>query len=173
MFIIFTGNGKGKTTAALGQALRAVGDGQRVLMVQFIKGPWKSGEDTSYKKLSPKFKIVKMGKGFVGIGKNPLPLRVHIQAAKEALEYATNQTRSKKWDIIILDEIWNALALDLVSTKAVSTYIQLALPLLSHLIMTGRNCPATFIKQADLVTEMREVKHPFNKGVSGTKGLEY
>lgn len=173
MLIIFTGNGKGKTTAALGQALRAVGNGKKVLMVQFIKGPWKSGEDKSHKKLSPNFKIVKKGKGFVGIGGDSLPRELHERATVDALKYALKQVRTKKWDIIILDEIWNALALKLISPDSVADFISVAASKLEGLILTGRDCPQEFIDQADLVTEMKEIKHPFAQGVRGKKGVEY
>lgn len=173
MLIIFTGYGKGKTTAALGQAMRAVGNGKKVLMVQFIKGPWKSGEDEGYKKLAPSFLIVKKGKGFVGIGNDTIPREVHEQAAAEALEYAEKEARSFSWDIIILDEIWNTLSLGLISSCAVSDFITTTTPLVEHIIMTGRDCPEAFIEKADLVTEMREVKHPFVVGIAGKKGVEF
>jgi len=173
MLIIFTGNGKGKTTAALGQALRAVGDGKKVLMVQFIKGPWKSGEDHSYKKLSPHFKIVKKGKGFVGIGNDSQPIEVHMKAAFDSLKYAHEQVQSRTWNIVILDEIWNALSLDLISSDSVDIFIKNSLPLVNHLIMTGRDCPSYFIQKADLVTEMKEIKHPFTHGTAAAAGLEY
>ena len=173
MLIIFTGNGKGKTTAALGQALRAVGAGKRVLMVQFIKGPWHSGEDVSAKRLSPQFKLVKKGKGFVGIGGDRLPRKVHAAAALAGMAYAEKQALTKKWDMLILDEIWNAHHLKLISAAEIWNCIQKALPCVDHLIMTGRDCPQRFIRMADLVTEMKEIKHPFNKKQPGTKGLEF
>lgn len=173
MFIIFTGNGKGKTTAALGQALRAVGDGKRVLMIQFIKGPWRSGEDESHVRLNPLFKIVKMGKGFVGIGKDPLPRKEHERAAKEALHYAQKETLSENWEVVILDEINNALHLGLVGIEEVMDFVEKAALKLEHLIFTGRDCPPELITRADLVTEMTEIKHPFRSGVAGAKGLEY
>lgn len=173
MLIIFTGNGKGKTTAALGQALRSLGDGRKVLMVQFIKGPWKSGEDQSFHRFEPKFKIVKTGKGFVGIGGDSLPIEEHQEAARRGLSYANNEAISERWDIIILDEIFNALNLKLITQEAVQTFINEHAQKLEYLILTGRYCPQKFIDQADLVTEMLEVKHPFKKGVVGKKGLEY
>jgi len=173
MLIIFTGNGKGKTTASLGQALRAVGEGKRVLMVQFIKGPWKSGEDESYKKLAPDFLLVKMGKGFVGIMGDTLPRSEHEQAAREALAFAQKEIESKKWDIVILDEINNAVALDLISKEAVLEFVEFAKDKLEHLILTGRDAAQEFIDAADLVTEMRDVKHPYEKGIMGKRGLEY
>ena len=113
MIYIFTGNDKGKTTAALGQAMRAVGEGKRVLMVQFIKGPWKSGEDEikiipPENQKSGKFKLVKMGKGFVGILGDSLPRSEHEKAAREALDLVKKETASGNWDIIILDEIFHS-----------------------------------------------------------------
>lgn len=173
MLIIFTGNGKGKTTAALGQALRAVGNSKKVLMVQFIKGPWKSGEDISYHKLEPNLKITKTGKGFVGIGGDHLPFEEHQKAAAAGLEYADEEASSKRWDIIILDEIWNAISLNLMTRKTVQDFIDTYVLAVDHLIMTGRNCPQEFIDQADVVTEMKEIKHPFQNGKIGEKGLEY
>ncbi len=173
MITIFTGNGKGKTTAALGVALRAVGAGKKVLMVQFIKGPFKSGEDESHKRLEPDFKIVKKGRGFVGIGNDFLPKIVHRNAALEALEYAKQEALSKQWQIIILDEIWNALHLDLLTAEEVDRVIEEIEPLLENLVLTGRDCPKKYIYQAGLVTEMKEVKHPFVHGKKALRGLEY
>jgi cob(I)alamin adenosyltransferase len=173
MIIVFTGNGKGKTTAALGQALRAVGDGNKVLMVQFIKGPWKSGEDIAQKYLSPYFQIVKKGKGFVGIGHDPHPFGVHVEAAVNALTYAREQAATGSWNVVILDEIWNALDLKLLSSEEIDLAIAEIVTHVDHLILTGRGCPQAFIDKADLVTEMREIKHPFSQGQYGTQGVEY
>src|SRR3989338_4874809 len=126
MLYIFTGDGKGKTTAALGQAIRAVGEGKRVLMVQFIKGPWKSGEDESAKLLAPNFKLLKMGKGFVGIMGDTLPREEHVKAAKEGLAFAKKEIESGNWDIVILDEINNAVSLGLLPKEKVLELIRLA-----------------------------------------------
>lgn len=173
MLYIFTGNGKGKTTAALGQAMRAVGEGKKVLMIQFIKGPWKSGEDESSKKLEPDFRLVKMGKGFVGILGDSLPRAEHEAAAEEALTYARSEIESKKWQIVILDEVNNAVQLNLISKEKVLDLIDFAGEKLEHLILTGRDAPPEFMNRADLVTEMRDVKHPYEKGIKGKRGLEY
>lgn len=173
MFIIFTGNGKGKTTAALGQALRAVGDGSKVLMVQFIKGPWKSGEDTSAQLLHPHFLLVKKGRGFVGIGNDTLPFTEHVVAAQEALAYAQKEARTKKWNMLILDEIWNAHQLKLISSQDIQSFIKVVTPCVEHIVCTGRNCPDEFIEKADLVTEMKEIKHPFSHGIPGSKNIEF
>ncbi|MDE1874717.1 MAG: cob(I)yrinic acid a,c-diamide adenosyltransferase [Patescibacteria group bacterium] len=183
MLIVFTGNGKGKTTAAIGQALRAIGNGSHVLMVQFIKGPWKSGEDESVKALDPNFRIEKMGRGFVKTPCDKLPFSEHVAAAHKAFDHALAEARTGKWEILIMDEIWVALSLGLLTATRVRDFIDEVLgraaagaaarPLCEHLIMTGRGCPQEFIDRADLVTEMKEVKHPFATGVSAAKNVEF
>lgn len=174
MLYIFTGNGKGKTTAALGQAMRAIGEGKKVLMVQFIKGPWKSGEDEAYKKLAPDFLLVKMGKGFVGILGDSLPREEHKKAAETALEYAEREAASGKWDMVILDEINNAIMLNLISKESVSEFLLKAKNYkLQAIILTGRDASPEFIDRADLVTEMLDVKHPYHEKKMGKRGLEY
>jgi len=176
MLLVFTGNGKGKTTAALGQALRSVGEGKRVLMVQFIKGPWKSGEDMFLEKFqipNPKLQIVKMGKGFVGILGDKLPIEEHQKAAEEGLALARKEIESGHWDIVILDEINNAVHLGLLSQEAVIELANQSTSKLENLILTGRNAPPEFIAAADLVTEMQDVKHPFEQGIKAKRGLEY
>ena len=173
MLIVFTGNGKGKTTAAIGQALRAIGNGSKVLMVQFIKGPWKSGEDKSSKMFGDDFKIVKMGKGFVKTPCDKLPFVHHVNAAHKALDFALEEAKTGKWKILILDEIWVALGLELVTTKEISDFLENATPLCEHIIMTGRGCPQSFIDKADLVTEMKEIKHPFSAGMMAQKNVEF
>jgi len=176
MLYIFTGNGKGKTTAALGQALRALGERKKVLMVQFIKGPWKSGEDESAKLLLPNFKLVKMGKGFVGIMGDTLPRHEHEKAAEEALAYAESEIKSGNWDIVILDEINNAVSLGLIQKEKAIGLADFKNPKTQkpeHLIFTGRDAPPEFIERADMVTEMDDIKHPYEKGIKGKRGLEY
>ena len=173
MLYIFTGNGKGKTTYALGLALRAVGEGKRVLMVQFIKGPWKSGEDGVEIKGRGKFRIVKMGKGFVGILGDTLPREEHERAAQDALAYAKKEVESGNWDILILDEVNNAIQLNLISKEKILEFIEWSKDKLEHLILTGRDAAPEVIDLADLVTEMKDIKHPYEKGVKGKRGLEY
>ncbi len=176
MIIVFTGNGKGKTTAALGQAIRAVGEGKKVLMVQFIKGPWVSGEDMFAEKFQipdSKFRIVKMGKGFVGIMGDTLPREEHEKAAEEALAYAKKEVASGNWDIVILDEINNAVSLGLIHKGKVLELFQVSSSKFQAIILTGRDAPSEFIDAADLVTEMRDIKHPYEKGIKGKRGIEY
>ena len=207
MIILFTGNGKGKTTAALGQAFRTLGRGKRVLMIQFIKGPWKSGEDEltgrfkaqkvkiletdqlrrlEGSELRPQaseelleglenfydFHIKKMGRGFVGILGDTLPKEEHARAAREALQFATSEMRQGKWDLIILDEVNVATSLGLLTKEEVLEALQLV-PVEKFVILTGRDAPQEFIDAADLVTEMREVKHPFNDGKMAKIALEF
>ena len=182
MLIIFTGNGKGKTTASLGQAVRTVGRGENVLMIQFIKGPWKSGEDfiDIVKKgnpsinsgSSPIFKLVKMGKGFVGILGDKLPFEEHKQAAKNALSYFEKELKTKSWKLIILDEINVAVSLGLLEIEEVLQSIQ-NLPPEQFVIFSGRGAPQEFIDKADLVTEMKEIKHPFNDGKLAEIAMEF
>lgn len=176
MLLIFTGNGKGKTTAALGQALRSVGEGKRVLMVQFIKGPWRSGEDEIFAKLqipNDKLQIIKTGLGFVGILGDTQPIEDHKKAAEEGLELARQEAESGNWDVLILDEINNAVSLGLISKEAVLKLVNQPTSKLEHWILTGRDAPPEFIGRADLVTEMKDVKHPFEKGIKAKRGLEY
>lgn len=173
MLYIFTGNGKGKTTAALGQAIRAVGEGKKVLMIQFIKGPWKSGEDFLAKGLEPNFRLLKMGKGFVGIMGDKLPREEHVKAAEDALAYARKEIESGNWNIVILDEINNAVSLGLVTKEKVLEFLQTTNHKLQTLILTGRDATQEFIDRADLVTEMLDIKHPYNKGIKAKRGLEY
>lgn len=172
MIIIITGNGKGKTTSALGQALRSIGDGKKVLMIQFIKGPWRSGEDDSHKLLAPHFKIVKTGLGFVGILGDKLPREEHAQAAQKGLALAYKEMQSGNWNMLILDEIHNAIQLGLLEPHAVLTLVD-ELPEHMDLILTGRDARQEFIDKAHIVSEIKEVKHVHNTGVKGKKGLEW
>lgn len=176
MILVFTGDGKGKTTAALGQAVRAVGEGKRVLVVQFIKGPWRSGEDEIFEKFQiPKtrFQILKTGLGFVGILGDALPFADHQTAAREGLARARREIESDSWDIVILDEINNAVSLELLSQESVLDFLDFAEPKIEHLILTGRGAPEEFLRRADLVTDMQDMKHPYEKGIKAARGLEY
>ncbi|MEK7514783.1 MAG: cob(I)yrinic acid a,c-diamide adenosyltransferase [Patescibacteria group bacterium] len=172
MILLITGNGKGKTTSSLGQALRAVGDGRKVLMVQFIKGPWRSGEDESFQRLAPDFKIIKTGKGFVGILGDTLPREEHIEAARAGLALARTEMESGAWDMLILDEVHNALALGLLELAEVEALVD-ALPKGMDLMLTGRDASQSLIDRADIVSEIKEIKHPYQDGKKGVKGVEW
>lgn len=169
--IVYTGNGKGKTTAALGLAVRAAGYDWRILMVQFIKGDWVYGELEGCKKLSPNFELKRMGKGFVNIMGDKLPFAEHVQAAEIALKYVRDNLNDK-YDIIILDEINVAIREKLLTVEDVRALIE-EKPAYLHLVLTGRNAPAELIEMADLVTEMKEIKHPFQQGILAQPGVDY
>ena len=173
MLIIYTGYGKGKTTAALGSACRALGRGKRVLMVQFIKSKeYSSGEDEAVKKLGNNFTFRKMGIGFVGILGDKKPFSAHQKAAEKALAFARSAITGGKYDMIVLDEINVAVDLKLLKASDVLSALKQS-PEKMIFIFTGRGAPKSFIKKADLVTEMREVKHPFNKKKRACLGVEF
>jgi len=172
LVIVYTGKGKGKTTAALGMALRAVGHDRRICMIQFIKGSWHYGEMTSSKLLEPQFELVAVGKGFVGILDDKSPREEHVKIAQEAVQISREKIQSKKYDIIILDEINYAVNLGLVEVNDVLDLIKIK-PSTLHLVLTGNYARDEIINVADLVTEMKEVKHPFQVGIKAKKGIDY
>ena len=170
--IIYTGKGKGKTTAALGLALRASGYEKKICMIQFIKGSWHYGEMDSSKKLEPNFEMVAVGKGFVGIIDDKSPKEDHEKIAKEAIKISNEKIQSEKYDIVILDEINYAVNLGLIDVKDVINLIKNK-PNFVDLILTGNYAKEEIIEIADLVTEMKEIKHPFQKGIKAKKGIDF
>ena len=164
---VYTGNGKGKTTAALGLALRASGAGLKVYIQQFAK----NGNYSEIKALSriPRIKISQCGNGPFIKGRPPVS---DIECAKRGFEKAKNNIFSRKYDLVILDEINIAMKLGLVDTSDVIKMIRRK-PGSVELVLTGRGCPVAIKKSADLVTEMKETKHPYRRGVDGRKGIEY
>ena len=171
LILVNTGNGKGKTTAALGMGLRAWGQGMKVLVLQFIKGGWKYGELKAAEKMGPDFEIRQMGEGFIK-GPEDQSLEEHRHAAAEALAAAKTEISSGKYDLIILDEILYAINYGLVALSDALELMALK-PDNLHLVLTGRNAPPEIIEQADLVTEMREIKHHYTKGIPAQKGIEF
>jgi len=175
MIIVFTGNGKGKTTASLGQMVRVGGRVKSALMIQFIKGPWISGEDEFAKQFNiPKdrFEIRKMGLGFVGILGDKLPIEKHKEAARKALAAFAHEKNSGKWYLIVLDEINVAVSLGLLTAAEVLDVVK-DFPENRILILGGRGAPKEFIDLADLATEMKEIKHPFQKGEQAKFTVEF
>ena len=172
LVIVYTGKGKGKTTAALGIALRATGYKKKICMIQFIKGSWHYGEMDSSKKLEPEFEMVTVGKGFVGIIDDKSPIEDHKKIAKEAIKISNEKILSKNYDIVILDEINYAVNLGLISVENVLNLIKSKPPKVD-LILTGNYAKKEVIKIADLVTEMREIKHPFQRGIKAKKGIDF
>jgi len=169
--LVFTGNGKGKTTSSLGMAFRAWGQGMRILVLQFIKGGWKYGELKAAEQLGERFEMRQAGKGFI-MDHDEEKMAEHRQAAAEALKNAEEEMASGKYDMIILDEINYALSYGLVDKEQVINLVKNKPPQL-HLVLTGRDALPEIIELADLVTEMKEIKHPFAKGIKAQKGIEF
>jgi cob(I)alamin adenosyltransferase len=172
LVIVYTGNGKGKTTAALGVALRAIGHGFKVCMVQFIKGEWHYGELNSLKKLEPDFELIVAGKGFIGIIDDDHAFGEHAKAAKTALSIAEQKISHGSFDVVILDEINYAVNLGVLKLEDVMEVVQNR-PKKVSLILTGNHASEEIISLADLVTEMRELKHPYKKGIKAKKGIDF
>ncbi len=172
LVIVFTGDGKGKTSAALGVALRAIGHRMYVSMIQFIKSPTATGESKAAERLAPEFEFISLGKGFVNCCGSTLSLAEHRKAAAEALSLARKRMLSGAWDVLILDEINTAVALALVNIADVLDIVRNKPPKL-HLILTGRNVHPDLVAMADMVTEMHSLKHPFDSGLTARKGIDF
>lgn len=164
---VYTGDGKGKTTASVGATVRAAGNGLKVLFVQFIKEA-KSGELEILKKFPDLIKIIICTTGFI----YDKPKKAQIQAVKECLESVKELIRSSRFDIVVLDEFTLAVKLGLISKKEAEQILQLK-PEHTELIITGRDAPEWLIDKADLVTEMKKIKHYFDRGVNARRGIEY
>jgi cob(I)alamin adenosyltransferase len=171
LLLINTGPGKGKTTAAMGTALRAVGNGMKVLMIQFIKGSWHYGELDAVQSFGSNFVIKQMGRGFVKVGgaeTDPEDIRLVEVAWAEARQ----AIYSGLWDMVILDEINYAIGYGMLDPAIVAEALR-ARPEMVHVILTGRNAHPLLLELADTVTEMREVKHAYQKGILAQRGIEY
>jgi cob(I)alamin adenosyltransferase len=165
---VYTGNGKGKTTAALGLSLRAVGRGLRVCFFQFIKGGGPYGEQLVAERLAPLFTIIQTGRpGWV----NRQDITEDRRLAQEALEQARAIVNSGDYDLVVLDELNGAVGFGLVEVEQVLELMAGKPPLL-ELVITGRNAHERIVAAADLVTEMREVKHYYRAGVPARVGIE-
>lgn len=172
LVIVYTGDGKGKTTAALGMAMRAVGRGWRVSMVQFGKGSWHYAELDSSRRLAPDFEILPMGIGFYKILDDKHTEEEHRAAAQRALDLVREKMNSGEYDMVILDEVNSMFAAGLVPLESILKLLD-DKPGPLTLVLTGRNAPHQVIERADLVTEMREIKHPYQKGILAQKGIDY
>lgn len=169
--IVLTGEGKGKTTSALGMAMRAVGHGFKVAFLQFIKGGWKYGELEAAKRLEPELELRPLGEGFVHIDpENPDPKDVEV--ARRAWEVAKEKILSGDYFMVVLDEINYAISYGLLDPMEVLEVLKKR-PSHVHVVLTGRDAHPAILEAADLVTEMREIKHPFHQGVVSRKGIEY
>jgi len=171
LILINTGPGKGKTTAAMGTALRAVGNGMRVLMIQFLKGSWHYGELDAVKSFGDNFVLKQMGRGFVKVGgaeTDPEDVRLVEAAWAEARD----AIYSGDWDMVVLDEINYAIGYGMLDPAIVAEALRLR-PEMVHVILSGRNAHPLLVELADTVTEMREVKHAYQKGILAQRGIEY
>jgi cob(I)alamin adenosyltransferase len=171
LILINTGPGKGKTTAALGTALRAVGNGMRVLVIQFLKGSWHYGELDAAEAFGGNFVLKPMGRGFVKVGgaeTDPEDIRM-VEAAWAEAQAAI---ASGEWDMVVLDEINYAISYKMLDPEAVAEALR-SKPEMVHVILTGRSAHPLLVELADTVTEMREVKHAYQKGILAQRGIEY
>jgi cob(I)alamin adenosyltransferase len=171
LILINTGPGKGKTTAALGTGLRAAGCGMRVLMLQFLKGSWHYGELDAVLPFGDNFVVRQLGRGFVKVGgaeTDPEDLKL-VEAAWEESRLAI---LSGEYDLVILDEINYAIGYGMLDPEKVASTL-LERPEMVHVILTGRNAHPKLVEIADTVTEMREVKHAYQKGILAQRGIEY
>lgn len=175
LVLINTGCGKGKTTAAIGTAVRAWGNGQNVLIMQFIKGAWKYGELTALRALGERIEIRPLGDGFIFHNQNTEDeekRRRKQEKVRQAWKAVVDEVMSDKWDLIVLDEINYAIHFGLICTKEAVELIQQK-PKRLNLILTGRYAPQELIDLADTVTEMNPLKHAFQKGIKARKGIEF
>jgi cob(I)alamin adenosyltransferase len=168
--IVYIGDGKGKTSAAAGLAVRAAGTGWKVLYLQFVKGDWPSGERESLAKLGVEVRL--LGRGFVGILGDRKPIEEHIKAAKNAMSESIEALQSKKYDLVVLDEALSAVESDLLTENDILEIMN-AKPAEVHLCMTGHKRFKKIIEKADLVTEMKMIKHPYYQGILAQRGIDY
>jgi len=174
LVLVFTGTGKGKSTAAFGLALRATGNKLPVKVIQFIKGSWKTGEREAIKARIPEIEVDVGGKGFTieRLRDPKIPMSEHQLAARAAYEMAREAVTSGRYKMVVLDEILYSVKDGLVSEQEVLELIR-SRPEDLHLVLTGRGATPAVIEAADLVTEMREVKHHYKAGIPAQRGIEF
>jgi len=172
LIVVITGNGKGKTTSAMGMVLRASGHGLRSCIIQFMKGDLYSGEWDGVKLLGGLVELHATGMGFCGIQGNPYTRAEHRASAQAAIELTREKITSGDFEIIILDEINNALQLKLVELEQILDLVRLK-PELVHLVLTGRNAHPELVELADTVSEVCEIKHAYRKDIEPQPGIDY
>ena len=172
LVVVYTGNGKGKTTAALGMCIRAAGYKKKIKILQFVKGSWKYGELKGIELLKEFVEMEQVGEGFVGIVDDNKEFSVHQEAARKGLAYAREIIHSGKFDIVILDELNVAIDLGLVPLEDALELIR-SKPDMLHIVVTGRGAKQELIDLADLVTEMREIKQPYQKGILAQRAIDW
>ena len=174
LLMVFTGNGKGKSTAAFGLALRAAGNRMPVKVVQFIKGSWKTGERDAIERALPEIEVEVGGRGFTieRLRDPKIPMPEHRLAARAAFEMAGEAVASGRYRMVVLDEILGSIRAGLVTEDEVLALAR-SRPVELHLVLTGRNATPAIVDEADLVTEMREVKHHYKAGIPAQRGIEF
>ncbi len=171
LLIIFTGHGKGKTTAALGMALRTIGHGYKVAIIQFIKGGWITGEEKAFKNLSSNISWHSLGEGFTWETQDRIRDEKLVQ---EAWQLAKKYIKNESYKLIILDEINIATKLGYLASEEIITFLKSLKDRESHVVLTGRGASDSIINYADLVTEMKLIKHPFKEqGIKAQKCIEF
>ena len=172
LVVVITGHGKGKTTSALGMVLRSVGHGLRVCLIQFMKGDMFAGEIKALKLLSPQVEHHLTGKGFCGIQGNPYSRSEHRANAQYAIALAKEKMLSGSFDVLICDEINNALKLKLVDLEQVIDLVENK-PQEVHLVLTGRDAHPEIVRRANTVSEITEIKHAYREGIEPQKGIDF
>ena len=169
LLMVYTGHGKGKTTAALGIAFRALGRRYRIAVVQFIKGKWKTGEAAMAEELPGRIDWFSMGDGFTWITQN---YAQDVESARRAWATCCRLLTNEQYQIVIFDELCYVIAYNFLSVDEVRAGL-LRRPPRTHVILTGRDAPQALIEMADLVTEMRDIKHPYRQGLKAQPGIDY
>lgn len=169
LLIVNTGDGKGKTTAALGQVFRALGHGFRICVIQFLKGSWKYGELESARKFEGQLELHVKGRGFTWKSEN---IDEDIRIAREAWDFAKEKILSENYRMIVLDELTYLMTYGMADENEVVNFLKNRPPGI-HVVVTGRGAPQSLIDAADLVTEMKEIKHPYVLGVNAQRGIEF
>ena len=174
LLLVFTGNGKGKSTAAFGLALRAAGNGMAVKVIQFIKGSWKTGEREAIARALPEIEVEVGGRGFtIDRLRDPkIPMAEHHLAARAAFEMAREAVESGRYRMVVLDESLGSIKAGLVSEEELLELAR-SRPADLHMVLTGRGATPAIVEAADLVTEMREVKHHYKAGIPAQRGIEF
>jgi cob(I)alamin adenosyltransferase len=170
LFIIYTGHGKGKSTAAFGAVFRSLGRGYKAAIVQFIKGPWVSGEIKALEKFGDRVHFDSVGDGFTWDTKD---LAKDVAAAQAGWEKCKILLSAARHDVYLFDELLYVLKYNFLNAADVLSDLERLKPPNAHVILTGRDAPAEFIDRADLVTEMREIKHPYRQGIVAQPGIDY
>jgi cob(I)alamin adenosyltransferase len=169
LLMVFTGNGKGKTTSALGLAFRALGHGEKVCFIQFIKGSWKYGELEAAKRFADLLDFHVMGRGFTWKSDD---IDKDIAVARQGWEFAKKIIAENRHQLIVLDELTYLITYKMIDEQEMIDVLTCRDPAL-HIVVTGRGAGDRLIEAADLVTEMREIKHPYRQGIKAQKGVEF